>query len=118
MSGSPTYVRMYYGYVKAGSEKAVGEILAEFKAEWEKNQISQPYQVYWNVFGEEQTCVLVRTAYKDREAWLAEGKEVREKVGEEKLNDLMSRWNKQMRKWEEHENYPHPDLTHIQGEIR
>ncbi|MCB0596545.1 MAG: tetratricopeptide repeat protein [Lewinellaceae bacterium] len=114
----PTYVRSYHGYVKAGSEKAVGDLLAEFKAEWEKHKIAQPYSVYWNVFGKEQTCVSIRTAYKDREAWLAERKEVGEKVGEEKLNDLMSRWNKHMRKWEEHESFPHSDLTHIQNEIR
>lgn len=117
-SGPPAYVRTYHGYVKAGSEKAVQELLEEFKAEWEKHKISQPYSVYWNVFGKEQTCLAVRTVYQDKEAWLAETKEVGEKIGEEKLNDLFSRWNKHMRKWEEHESYPHSDLTHIQGEIR
>lgn len=108
-----SYIRTYQGLVSFGSEEAINGLLTEFKEAWTKAQVSQPYSIYWNVFGKDGACIAVRTVYKERAAWLAEQEEVGKKVGGEKLNDLFSRWNKHIRAWEETETSPQPDLTHF-----
>lgn len=110
---APTYIRTYRGQVKFGSEEAINGLLTEFKEAWTEAKVSAPYSVYWNEFGEDGACVAVRSVYTDREAWLAEQKEVGEKVSGEKLNDLFTRWGKHIREWEETEHFPNPDLTHF-----
>lgn len=109
----PTYVRLFQGFVKYGHEEQVNELLAEFKAEWEAKGISQPYSVYWNVFGTEGSCVGIRSVYSNIEAWSADRKEIDEKIGEEKMMELMGRWSQHMRHWKVVENFPVPEMTHI-----
>ena len=89
------------------------ELLDEYAAEWKAKGISTPYTVYWNVFGLEQNCMLVISSYKDREAWLADRKEVMEKVGKEKLDSWNKQWNSLMRKMETKESYPRYDMSHF-----
>lgn len=109
----PTYIRLFQGFVKYGHEEQVNELLAEFKAEWEAKGISQPYSVYWNVFGTEGSCVGIRSVYSNIEAWSADRKEIDEKIGEEKMMELMGRWSQHMRHWKVVENFPVPEMTHI-----
>lgn len=108
-----TYTRQFFGYVKTGQGKAVAELLEEYAAEWKAKGISTPYTVYWNVFGLEQNCMLVVSSYKDRAAWVADGDEVNEKVGKDKIDAWNKRWNEIMRKMEVKESYPRYDLSHF-----
>ena len=113
---NPTYVRVYQGHVKFGHGKEVKAILDEFKSTWAEAGISYPYNVYWNVYGEKGPCVVIRSVYKDADDWLAERKEVSEKIDKAKLDDIVNRWNSHMRKWEAHESFPRADMTHIKGQ--
>ena len=110
-----TYTRVHKAHIGFGDKDKVKEILAEFRMEWEKANISQPWSVYWNVFGEEGMCVSIRSNYKDRAAWLAERDEVEAKIGKEKLNELMGKWSNTVMKFEESESYPQPGMTHIKN---
>ncbi len=110
---NPSYARVYQGHVKFGHEKAVKELMKEFKDAWATAEISYPFNTYWNVYGEEGPRVVYRSVYKDVEDWAAEQKEVKEKIGEAKLNDLMTGWNEHIREWKSIESFPQPDLTHI-----
>ena len=108
-----TYSRFFFGYINMGQEKAVSELLDEYAAEWKEKGIANPYTVYWNVFGLEQNCMLVVSSFKDREAWLADRKEVGEKIGMEKLDAWNKRWNTVLRKMETKESFPRYDLSHF-----
>ena len=55
-------------------------------AEWTSAGISVSTNMYWNVFGEEQACVVFVTSYANPEAWRASRAEINEKVGESKIN--------------------------------
>ena len=61
-------------------------IRLERMAEWTSAGISVSTNMYWNVFGEEQACVVFVTSYANPEAWRASRAEINEKVGESKLN--------------------------------
>ncbi len=111
-----TYTRQFKGYIKTGQGKAVSEMLDEYVAEWKAKGITTPYTVYWNVFGEEQNCMLVVSSYKDRAAWLADEKEVMEKVGKEKLDAWDKRWGTVLRKMESKESFPQYELSHFNME--
>lgn len=106
------YVRLEQNYINSGQVKKAKEIIAEFKAEWEKQQISYRVATVWNVFGEEQACVRFVNWYKDRDDWLASQEEVKQKVSAEKLADLYSKWNSVLRKRIEIEVTARPDLGH------
>ena len=112
-----TYTRHFAGYVKPGKGKEVNALLAEYKAEWEAKGIAQPYNIYWNMMGGEQPLMLVVSSYKDREAWLADHKEVMEKVGKEKTDAWDQRWNKLLRKMETKEMFPRYDLSHFKAPV-
>lgn len=109
----PEYVRTFEGFVKFGHEEQVNDLLDEFKEAWTEKGISQSYSVYWNVFGKEGPCVAIRSVYQDVDAWSADRKEVDEKIGEEKLMELMGRWSQHMRRWQNVESFPAHDMTHI-----
>jgi len=115
--GSPesnnTYTRLFTGYIRQGQNKAVGELLAEYKQLWKENDLGVPYGIYFNVFGEEQTCMLVVQDFKDRAAWAAFDKVVNDKIGKEKLAELDKKWNQVLRKMEASEATPHVELSHI-----
>ena len=106
------YVRAEQNYINSGQVKKAKEVIAEFKAEWEKQQISYRVAAVWNVFGEEQACVRFVTWYKDKADWLASQNEVSEKVSKEKLDDLNNKWNSVLRKRVEIELIAKPDLGH------
>ena len=107
-----TYTRVSNDWIKTGHTEEAKEIIAEFKAAWTKADISARTNTYWNVFGREQACVAFVTSYESREAWVASRKEVMEKVGEAKLNELQSKWNSILRKQDEFESFGRPDLAH------
>jgi hypothetical protein len=111
-----TYSRFFYGYIKTGQEEAMSKLLDEYAAEWKAKGISSAYTIYWNVFGKEHNCMLVVSSYKDREAWLADRKEVYEKVGKEKLDAWDKRWNSILRKSETREGFPQNELSHFNDE--
>ncbi len=115
--GANTYTRNFTGYLKPGNGKAVNELLKEYVDEWTARGISQPYNIYWNMMGTEQPCMMVVSSYKDREAWIAERKEVMEKIGKEKLEAWDMRWNKLLRKMETREMYPRMDLSHLKSPV-
>ena len=108
-----TYTRIYRGFVKFGHEKEVNQLLEEFKTIWKESDVSYPYAVYWNVYGEEGPSVSFLTRYTSAADWSAEEKEVIAKVGEEKLNDIMARWNEHILEWKSIERFPQPKLTHL-----
>ncbi len=107
-----TYTRVSNDWIKSGHTEEVNEIIAEFKTEWAKAGISNGWNAYWNVFGEEQACAAFVSSYENREAWLAARKEVLEKVGEARLNELYSKWNAILRKHSISESFGRPDLAH------
>jgi len=107
-----TYSRVGSNWIKSGQMEKANEIIAEYLAAWTEAGISESTRAYWNVFGEEQSCVAFVTSYASREAWVNSRKEVLEKVGEAKLNQLQSKWNSILRKREESESFDRPDLTH------
>ena len=106
------YVRIEHNYINSGQVRKAKEVIAEFKAEWEKQQISYRVATVWNVFGEEQACVRFVSWYKDRADWLASQNEVSEKVSKEKLADLDNKWNSLLRKRVEIEVTARPELGH------
>jgi hypothetical protein len=106
------YVRLDKNYIIPGQVKRAKEIISEYKAEWEKQQISYRVLSVWNVFGEERACVQFVSWYKDRADWLASQKEISEKVSSEKLAELHGKWNSVLRKRESIELTARPDLSH------
>jgi|GEM_PF-5899539 len=110
-----TYSRFYTGYVKFGHSQAIKELMKEFKEIWASAGISHAYQAYWNVMGQEQPCVMYITAYKDRQSWVDEQNEVNEKIGMEKLQSLLDRWNSHIRKNVDAEGMERADLSHFKN---
>ena len=110
--GSNTYTRFYKAYLKQGKGADVVKLLEEYKAEWTKHDFQLPYTIVWNVFGEEQNCVMVVQSFKDRAAWVEFDKLVYEKIGAEKLTDMDNRWNQIVRKMEAYEGRPHSAYSH------
>lgn len=108
-----TYSRVYYAYIKFGHEEAAMDILAEFKPLWESSGVTEDYQVYRNVFGEEDGCIAIVSGFASPKEWIADQEDVMTKVGKEKLQDLMNRWNKLVRKGKSAERYPQADLSHM-----
>lgn len=106
------YTRVGSNWIKSGQEEKANEIIAEYKAAWTEAGISESTRTYWNIFGEEQSCVAFVTSYESREAWVNSRKEILEKVGEAKLNELRNKWSSILRKEEESESTDRPDLSH------
>lgn len=106
------YMRISLNWIKSGHMEKAKEILAEYKATWTAAGISSQTNGYWNVFGEELSCIGLVTAYESREAWVNSRKEIFEKIGEPKLMELRSKWMSVLRKREESELYGRPELAH------
>ena len=106
------YTRVGRNWIKSGYMEKAKEIIADYQSTWTEAGISESTRTYWNVFGEEQTCIAFVTSYESREAWVNSRKEVAEKVGETKLKELQSNWNSVLRKEEELESFDRPDLAH------
>jgi len=106
------YTRVESNWIKSGQMEKAKEIIAEYLATWTKAGISESTRTYWNVFGEEQSCVAFVTSYASREAWVNSRKEILEKVGEAKLTELQNKWNSVLRKMAESETIDRPDLAH------
>jgi tetratricopeptide (TPR) repeat protein len=115
-SGQGSYVRAYQGFVKFGHEDDVKAIMKEFKKEWTEKKISQPFNVYWNEFGADGPCIAIRSVYKDINAWSADRQEVANNVGEDRMQELMTKWNKHMRSWKSNESFPMPELSNVKSE--
>lgn len=113
---SRTYTDIYTGWIKSGQEEKANEIIAEYLAEWTKAGISASYNTYWNVFGEEQACVVFVSSYADFGAYAAARQEVFEKIGEARLNELNSKFNSVLRKGESSKSTGRPDLAHSSEE--
>ena len=108
------YVRTIYGYVKFGHGGAVAELLSDIKKAWEAAGIAQPHNVYWNVMGEDEPVVVIRTEHESAEAW-ATNKEVEEKIGD-KMGECLSRWRALMRRTETQTSRYVPALSHVNPE--
>jgi len=111
-TASRTYTRVHTNWIKSGQTQKANEIIGEFKAEWTRAGISASTNTYWNVFGEEQACVVFVTSYENAGAWIAGQAEVNEKVGEAKLTEIVNKWNAVLRKEEQSESFGRPDLAH------
>ena len=109
---SRTYTRVFTNWIKSGQTEKTNEIIGEYLAEWTRAGISASTNTYWNVFGEEQACVVFVTSYANPEAWWASRAEINEKVGESKLKELENKLNAVMRKQEQSESFGRPDLAH------
>ena len=106
------YTRVDFNWLKIGHGAKAREVIAEYKAEWTKQGISSAVGTFWNVTGVEQPCVAFVSWYENRDAWLKANKEIGEKVGEERLNELSSKWNALIRKSETRESWDRSDLEH------
>ena len=113
VDGNNTYTRLFRGYIKQGQNAAAGELMAEYKQLWEEHGFEVPYGVYFNIFGEEQTCMQIVQGFKDKAAWVAFDALVIEKIGQEKLNEMDRKWSQILRKMEASEVTPHPELSHF-----
>jgi len=111
-----TYTDVFTGWIKSGQVEKANETIAEYVAAWTKAGISASTNTYWNVFGEEQACVVFVTSYTDFGAYAAGRQEVYEKVGEAKLNELESKLNSVLRKSESSQSTGRPDLAHSNEE--
>ncbi len=111
-----TYTDVFTGWIKSGMVEKANEIIAEYVAEWTKAGISASTNTYWNVFGEEQACVVFVASYTDFAAYAIGKNEVYEKVGEAKLNELESKFNSVLRKSESSQSTGRPDLAHSNEE--
>ncbi len=109
---SRTYTRVFWNWIKSGQTEKANEIIGEYVAEWTRAGISASTDTHWNIFGQEQACVVFVTTYENPEAWMASRAEIREKVGEAKLNELENKFNAVLRKQEQSESFGRPDLSH------
>jgi len=109
---SRTYTRVITNWIKSGQTEKANEIIGEYLAEWTRAGIGASTNTYWNVFGEEQACVVFVTSYESTDAWMTSRAEVFEKVGEAKLNELENKFNTVLRKQEQSESFGRPDLAH------
>lgn len=114
-SANPEYVRVFKGYIKFGHEEEVEAIMKAFKDESEEHGMSNPYQVYWNVYGEDGPCIGVRTLYGDEDEYAERRNEMVEKVGQERMMELRNQMAEHMRSFQETESWPIEGLTHIQN---
>lgn len=106
------YTRVNRNYIMSGQVEEAKKIIEDYKATWKKAGISVNTRAYWNIFGRERECVAFVTSYESREAWLESRKEIAEKVGEAKLNELQSKWNAILRKEDVSISIGRPDLQH------
>ena len=113
---SRTFTDVFTSWIKSGQVEKANEIIAEYVAEWTRAGISASTNTYWNVFGEEQACLVFVTNYTDFEAYAAGRQEVYEKVGEAKLNELEAKFNSVLRKSESSQSTGRPDLAHSNEE--
>jgi hypothetical protein len=109
-----TYTRIGTNWIKTGMGKKFNEVIKEYIAEWTRAGITASTNTYWNVFGEEQGCVVFVTNYADMDAWMASRAEINEKVGEAKLKELNDKLMSTLRKQEQSESWSRPDLGHTQ----
>ena len=110
------YTRFFAGYISTGKGSEVGKLLDEYKASWKEAGLENPYNVYWNVFGEESTCMLVVQSFKDRAAWVAYEAQVEAKISKEKLAEWQVKWSELLRRYEDREGQGHLDLSHSSDE--
>ena len=110
----PTYSRAYMAWTKMGHHSEINKLLEEFKTTWTEKGMQSPYDVYFNVFGEDQGAVMIRSAYKDMPEWMAARDDNYAKAGETMM-EMITKWNKHIRKHEENEGFPRMDLSHLPG---
>ena len=107
-----TYSRVYFAYPKVGHKDKLKDLISQFKTIWENSGVTQGWQVYENVYGKEAGCVAIVSSFDSPKGWMADEEDVKTKVDKEKLKNLMSEWGKHIRKGENAERYPQPDLSH------
>lgn len=106
------YVRVNKNYLHYGKVSDAKKVIAEYVTEWSKQKISTRTLTAWNVFGEEHACVQFVSWYKNREDWLADRKEVKDKVSEEKLKELNKKFSALVRKEVTLEVWAKPEWGH------
>lgn len=111
-----SYTRFFVGYINTGKGSEVGKLLDEYKAAWKEAGFDNPYNVYWNIFGEESACMLVVQSFKDHAAWAAYEAQVEAKISKEKLAEWQGKWGEVLRRYEDREGQGHMALSHSSEE--